>query len=98
EPVIKDMRLQAKDAIDKELNRAIDKKFVPREYHANMQKMAEQMFNRFLHDATQNLRQCSSNLNSTKRVDAIKELFKITIDDKNAKKYKSEHHVKGYQK
>jgi len=98
EPVIKDMRLQAKDAIDKELKRAIDKKFVPKEYQANMQKMAEQMFNRFLHDATQNLRKCSSELNSTKRVDAIKELFDITVDDKNAKKYKREHHVKGYQK
>ncbi len=98
EPVIKDMRLQAKDAIDKELKRAIDKKFVPREYQANMKKMAEQMFNRFLHDATNNLRKCSSELNSTKRVDAIKELFDIRVDDKNAKKYKSEHHSKGYQK
>ena len=98
EPVIKDMRLQAKDAIDKELIRAIDKKFVPKEYQANMQKMAEQMFNRFLHDMTQNLRQCSSELNSTKRVDAIKELFKITVDDKNLKKYKSGHHIKGYKR
>ena len=98
EPVIKDMRLQAKDAISKELNRAIDKKFVPREYRENLEKMAEQMFNRFLHDATHNLRKCSSELNSTKRVDAIKELFNITVNVKNLKKYKKEHHVKGYQK
>ncbi|SFV52092.1 Glutamyl-tRNA reductase [hydrothermal vent metagenome] len=98
EPVIKDMRLQVKDAIDKELNRAIDKKFVPKEYRDNMQKMAEQMFNRFLHDATQNLRQCSSESSSTKRVDAIKNIFEITVDDKNIKKYKNEHHVKGYEK
>jgi glutamyl-tRNA reductase len=97
EPVIKDMRLQAKSAIDKELERAIQKKFVPKEYKANMQKMAEQMFNRFLHDATQNLRQCSSEITSTKRVDAIKEIFEIVIDDRNAKKYKKEHHVKGYK-
>ena len=97
EPLIKDMRLQAKSAIDKELKRAIQKKFVPREYEANMQKMAEQMFNRFLHDATQNLRQCSSEITSTKRVDAIKEIFEIVIDDRNAKKYKKEHHVKGYK-
>jgi glutamyl-tRNA reductase len=97
EPVIKDMRLQAKSAIDKELERAIQKKFVPKEYESNMQKMAEQMFNRFLHDATQNLRQCSSEITSTKRVDAIKEIFEIVIDDRNAKKYKKEHHVKGYK-
>ncbi len=98
EPIIKDMRLQANVAIEKELSRAISKKFVPEEYKENMQKMAEQMFNRFLHDATYNLRQCSAELNSTKRVDAIKEIFKITTDGVNLKKYKKEHHVKGYQK
>jgi glutamyl-tRNA reductase len=96
EPVIKDMRLQAKDAIDKELTRAIDKRFVPKEYRDNMQKMAEQMFNRFLHNATQNLRECSSKSNSTKRVDAIKEIFNIETNDKNVKKYKKEHHKKSY--
>ena len=97
EPVIKDIRLQAKSAIKKELDRAIKKKFVPKEYKDNLEKMAEQMFNRFLHDATQNLRQCSSESNSTKRVDAIKYIFKITTDDANASKYKKEHHVKGYK-
>ena len=97
EPVIKGMRLQAKSAIDVELYRAMNKKFVPREYEENMRKMAEQMFNRFLHDATQNLRQCSSEINSGKQVDAIKNLFEILTDEKNAKKYKKEHHVKGYE-
>jgi len=96
EPVIKDMRLQAKDAIEKELDRAIKKKFVPKEYRDNMQKMAEQMFNRFLHKATQNLRYCSSEIDSGKRVEAIKEIFEIKTDDKNVKKYKKEHY-KGYQ-
>jgi glutamyl-tRNA reductase len=98
EPVIKNIRLQAKNAIDKELDRAIKKKFIPKEYRDNIEKMAEQMFNRFLHDSTQNLRQCSAHTGSTKRVDAIKELFDIVTDEKNVKKYKNEHHVKGYQK
>ena len=97
EPVIKEIRIQAKNAIETELNRAINKKFVPKEYESNMKKMAEQMFNRFLHDATQNLRKCSAKTGSTKRVDAIKDIFEIITDDKNAKKYKSEHHVKGYE-
>jgi glutamyl-tRNA reductase len=97
EPIIKDMRLQAKDAIDKELKRAIKKKFVPKEFESNMQKMAEQMFNRFLHDATQNLRQCSSKGNSTKSVEVIKEVFKLTTNEKSMKKYKKEHHIKGYR-
>jgi len=98
EPVIKDMRLQVKKAISQELERAISKKFVPKEYKENMEKMAEQMFNRFLHDATQNLRQCSADIGAGKRIDAIKEIFEISINDKDAKKYKNEHHVKGYQK
>ena len=98
EPVIRDMRLQVKESIDKELERAIDKKFVPKEYQENMKKMAEQMFNRFLHDATQNLRRCSADIDAGKRIDAVKEIFEIATDDKNAKKYKYEHHVKGYQK
>jgi glutamyl-tRNA reductase len=97
EPIIKDMRLQAKEAIDKELKRAIKKKFVPKEFESNMQKMAEQMFNRFLHDATQNLRQCSSKGNSTKSVEVIKEVFKLTTNEKSMKKYKKEHHIKGYR-
>jgi len=97
EPVIKDMRLQAKSAIDKELERAIKKKFVPKEYKENIEKMAEQMFKRFLHDATQNLRQCSSESNSTKRIDAIKDIFQIITDDVDLTKYKKEHHVKGYK-
>jgi len=97
EPIIKEMRLQANVAIEKELNRAISKKFVPKAYRENMEKMAKQMFNRFLHDATYNLRQCLSEDNSTKRVDAIKDIFEITTEDVNLKKYKKEHHVKGYE-
>ncbi len=96
EPIIKDIRLQAKDAISKELNRAIKKKFVPSEYRENIEKMAEQIFNRFLHNATQNLRECSSKSTSAKRVEAIQEIFNIKIDEKDVKKYKQEHHKKGY--
>ncbi len=96
EPVIKAMRLQAKEAIDKELERAIKKGFVPKEYEANMAKMAEQMFNRFLHDPTQNLRHCSSDMGSSKKIDAIKDIFGIVTSDRNARKYKVEHHGKGY--
>jgi len=85
EPVIKEMRLQVKDAIEKELNRAIKKKFVPAEYRENMQKMAEQMFNRFLHNPTQNIRDCSSDSSSDKRVEVIKKIFDIKSDNKGNK-------------
>ena len=98
EPIIKGMRLQVEDAIDKELKRAIKKRYVPKEFEANMKKMAQQMFNRFLHDATQNLRQSSSQSDGSNKADAIREIFNIDIDDVNVQQYKeNEHHVKGYK-
>jgi len=97
EPVIRDMRLQAEDAIEKELERAIAKKFVPEEYKKNMHKMATQMFNRFLHDATQNLRQSSSDADGSNKVREITKIFDINIEDVNTRQYKNnEHNVKGY--
>jgi len=98
EPVIKGMRLQAHDAIVKELARAINKKFVPKEYEANMKKMAEQMFNRFLHDATQKLRQSSTDTDGPCKIGAISKIFGVDTNDVNDKDYKeNEHHVKGYE-
>jgi len=97
EPVIREMRLQAKKAIDKELERAIKKKFVPQEYKENMRKMSEQMFKRFLHDATQKLRQSSSDTDVSNKVGAITKIFGIETDDVNSRDYKeSEPNVKGY--
>jgi glutamyl-tRNA reductase len=75
EPIIRDIRLQVQDAIDKELERAIKKRFVPEEYKENMHKMAEQMFNRFLHDATHKLRECSKKTDGSNKVEAISEVF-----------------------
>lgn len=98
EPVIKEMRLQVKEVIHKELERAIHKKFVPKEYRENMEKMAEQMFNRFLHDATHNLRQSSADKNGSNRVEAIKDIFDINTENVNVRQYKEEHHIKGYEK
>ncbi|MBD3793671.1 MAG: glutamyl-tRNA reductase [Campylobacterales bacterium] len=97
EPVIKAMRLQARTAIDKEMERAVGKKFVPSEYRENMHKMALQMFNRFLHDVTQNLRQSSGDKNGSNRVEAVKEIFDINTDNIDFKQYKEEHHKKGYK-
>jgi glutamyl-tRNA reductase len=98
EPVIRDMRLQVEEAINKELARAIKKNYVPREFESNMKKMAEQMFNRFLHDATQQLRQSSKETGGANKVAAIQEMFGIDTTDVNPRKYKeNEHHVKGYE-
>jgi len=96
EPVIKQMREDASDAIDKEMKRALKKGFVPSEYEANMRKMAAQMFNRFLHDPTQNLRRTSTAKENANCIESFKEMFEIDTDSIDAKQYKKDHHTKGY--
>jgi hypothetical protein len=44
------------------------------------------MFNKFLHKATKNLRNSSSEIDSSKRVETIKEIFEIETSKKNRKK------------
>jgi len=96
EPVIKKMREDVAESIDKEMKRALKKGFVPAEYEANMRKMAEQMFNRFLHDPTQNLRRSSTHKENANCIESFKEMFKIDTEAVDVKQYKNDHHTKGY--
>jgi glutamyl-tRNA reductase len=96
EPVIKQMREHVAAAIEKEMQRALKKGFVPKEYEANMRKMAEQMFNRFLHDPTQNLRQSSTEKKNANCIEAVKKMFNINTEHIDFKQYKNDHHTKGY--
>ena len=98
EPVIKQMRRQVGDAIDKEMQRALKKGFVPAEHEENIRKMAEQMFNRFLHDPTQNLRHSSADKKNANCVETVKKLFDIEIDRCDLVVYQEDHHAKGYDK
>ena len=96
EPVIKQMREHVSEAIDKEMDRALKKGFVPQEYEDNMRKMAEQMFNRFLHDPTQNLRHSSVEKKNANCIEAVKRMFNIDTENVDFKQYKNDHHTKGY--
>ena len=96
EPVIKQMREHVADAIDQEMTRAIQKRFVPAEYESNMRKMAEQMFKRFLHDPTQNLRHSSVENKNANCIEAVKKMFNIDTENIDLKQYKNDHHTKGY--
>jgi len=96
EPVIKQMRQHVAEAIDKEMHRALKKGFVPPEYEANMRKMAQQMFNRFLHDPTQNLRKSSTEKKNANCIEAVKKMFNIDTEHVDLKQYKNDHHTKGY--
>jgi len=96
EPVIKQMREHVSEAIDAEMNRAIKKGFVPSEAEENMRKMAEQMFKRFLHEPTQNLRHSSTEKKNANCIEAVKRMFNIDTEHIDFKQYKNDHHTKGY--
>jgi len=97
EPVIKQMREHVSRAIDTEMKRAIKKGFVPEYAEENMRKMAEQMFKRFLHDPTQNLRKSSTENKNSNYIESVKKMFNIDTDNIDFKQYKSDHHTKGYE-
>jgi glutamyl-tRNA reductase len=97
EPVIKQMRVHVSEAIDAEMQRAIKKGFVPAESEDNMRKMAEQMFKRFLHDPTQNLRKSSTQKKNANCIESVKRMFNIDTENIDFKQYKSDHHTKGYE-
>lgn len=96
EPVIKEMRLQVSEAIDLEMKRALQKGFIDPEVEANMRKMAEQMFKRFLHKPTQNLRSSSTENENATCIESVKKMFNINIENIDVKVYKDDHHTKGY--
>ncbi len=96
EPVIKKMREDVDAAIEKEMQRALKKGFVPAEYEDNMRKMAKQMFNRFLHDPTQNLRQNSTAKENANCLESFKQMFELDTESIDVKQYKNDHHTKGY--
>ena len=76
EPLIKTMRLKVNKAIEDEITRSIKKKFIPIEYKNNITKMAQQMFNRFLHNPTLNMRKLSKNKENNNFIE-IKKIFDI---------------------
>ena len=96
EPVIKQMREHVTEAIDAEMQRALKKGFVPAEAEENMRKMAEQMFKRFLHEPTQNLRHSSTEKKNANCIEAVKKMFNIDTENIDLKQYKNDHHTKGY--
>jgi len=96
EPVIKQMREYVSESIDIEMKRAIKKGFVPADSEENMRKMAEQMFKRFLHDPTQNLRKSSTQKKNANCIESVKRMFNIDTDNIDLKQYKNDHHTKGY--
>jgi glutamyl-tRNA reductase len=96
EPVIKGMREDVDKVIEKELQRAIKKGFVPCELEENLRKMANAMFSHFLHTPTFNMRKSSHEKDGLNKIEAIEAIFEIDTKDIDPKLYKEDQHAKGY--
>ena len=90
EPVIKQMRLNIQDIVNSEVKRVIKKGYLPKEYEDNLRYMAIQLFDKFLHQPTKNMRELSKESDGTIAINAIKEIFNINTDSIDPKQYKKD--------
>ncbi|RDU62616.1 glutamyl-tRNA reductase [Helicobacter sp. MIT 14-3879] len=89
EPIIKTLRQLAKDASLREIDKAIQKGFLPESYRQNIQKTIHNVFNVFLHTPTKNLKEISSSSQLKEIENSLKILF--NINDTNLKEAQQNH-------
>jgi len=90
EPLIKDIRQQAKESAIKEVERAVKKGFIPPKTRKNVEKLVHNAFNNFLHTPTKRLREVAKQPRADTVIEAMKYIFDIDSEVKTADKYKSE--------
>ncbi len=88
EPVIKRLRLRIDDVIDAEIARTVKKGYVPAGHEESLKRMITQVFDKFLHEPTKNLRSISKESEGTIVIDSLKKVFGISTEDVDPKKYK----------
>lgn len=91
EPLIKKLRDLAKDASLKELDRAVKKGFLPKEYQENVAKILHSAFNAFLHQPTINIKKFSDTQEADPIIEAIKSVFNIDDEVILINRYKCEY-------
>ncbi|WP_104748799.1 glutamyl-tRNA reductase [Helicobacter cetorum] len=77
EPLIKELRELAKISAQKELQKAIKKRYIPKEYEGNIEKILHNAFNTFLHHPTIALKKNAQKEESDVLVGTIKSLFNL---------------------
>ncbi len=92
DPIIKEIRNQAKRAAMQELDRAIAKGFIDEKERKNIEKLLHNTFNRFLHHPTKKLKAIAEEPSADTIVEAIKYCFDIE-EDVGLNKYKCEYYM-----
>ncbi len=88
EPVIKKMRLTIDEVIAGEVKRSIKKGYLPEAYSDNATKMIKQVFDKYLHQPSHNIRELAKSSDGQNIIDAFKAIFDINTDDSDPQKYK----------
>jgi len=90
EPIIKEIRRQAKEAALKELEKAIKKGYIDKSSRKNVEKLLHNAFNHFLHHPTKKLKRVADEPKADTIVESIKFFFDID-DDVGLNRYKCEY-------
>jgi len=90
EPLIKQMRLSINDVVKSEVQRSVKKGYLPRQFSDNANKMIVQVFDKFLHEPTRNLRELAKKNDSQNVINALADIFGLDIEVPNPAKYKKE--------
>ncbi len=90
EPLIKEMRLSIKSVIKDEVKRSIKKGYLPAQYGDNANIMIEQVFDKYLHIPTKNLRDLAKKNDSQNLIKAIARIFQLDTEVSNPSRYKKE--------
>ena len=90
EPVIKQIRLNIQDIVKQEVARVTKKGHLPKESSENLEYMALQLFDKFLHKPTKKMRELSKESEGTVAINAIKEIFNVNTDSVDPQQYKKD--------
>ncbi len=88
EPLIKGMRLSINEVIEGEVARSVKKGYLPGQFSDNAKRMITQVFDKYLHMPTRNLRDLAKQNDGQAAVNAFKRVFEITTDDTDPAQYK----------
>ena len=94
DPIIKEIRDQAKECSLKELEKAIKKGYIPEELQDQVAKVLHHAFNAFLHSPTKNLKDVAEKPEADTVVQAVQYMFDINEDQtKRINIYKCEYQM-----
>ena len=81
EPVLKDLYLKGESIIDKKLENAIKKGFVPKEYEDNIRKLCQTIITEYLHNPSKQLKNISKNQQCDLVTQTVQNMFTKTANN-----------------